>query len=83
MAFAAGPSEGSSLRGIRRTSGLAYNAVVRIVRAASQPAQLVHKADVQAVQTKEVSTEQVWQVMGTNEGNAPIRHELLQLDWAP
>jgi len=37
-------SEGSSLRGISRTSGLAYNTVVSIVRAASQQAQLVHNA---------------------------------------
>ena len=38
-------SEGSSLRGISRTSGLAYNTVVNIVRAASQRAQLVHNAE--------------------------------------
>lgn len=48
-------SEGSSLRGISRTSGLAYNTARSIVRAASQQAQLVHNAQVQAVQTEEVS----------------------------
>ncbi len=42
-------SEGSSLRGISRITGLAYNTVVSIVRAASQKAQLVHNAEVQAV----------------------------------
>ena len=48
-------SEGSSFRGISRTRGLAYNTVVRLVRAASQQAQLVHNAQVQAVQTEAVS----------------------------
>lgn len=41
-------SEGSSLRGVSRTIGLADNTVVSIVRAASQRAQLVHNAEVQA-----------------------------------
>ncbi|MBM0744720.1 IS1 family transposase [Phormidium sp. CLA17] len=53
-------SEGSSLRGISRTSLLAYNTVVSIVRAASQQAQLVHNAEVQAVQTGEVSADELW-----------------------
>ncbi len=35
-------SEGSSLRGISRITGLAYNTVVSIVRASSAKAQLVH-----------------------------------------
>ena len=46
-------SEGSSLRGISRTTGLAYNTVVSIVRAASHKAQLIHNVEVQAVQTEE------------------------------
>jgi len=50
-------SEGSSLRGISRTSGLAYNTVVSLIRAASQKAQLVHNVQVQAVQTEEVSAD--------------------------
>jgi lambda repressor-like predicted transcriptional regulator len=53
-------SEGSSLRGISRTSGLAYNTVVSLVRTGSQQAQLVHKAEVQAVQTEEVSADELW-----------------------
>jgi transposase-like protein len=48
-------SEGSSLRGISRTTKLAYNTVVSIVRSASQKAQLVDNQKVQAVQTEEVS----------------------------
>ena len=53
-------SVGSSWRGIGRTTGLAYNTVVSIVRAASHKAQLIHNAEVQAVQTEEVSADEMW-----------------------
>jgi lambda repressor-like predicted transcriptional regulator len=59
-------SEGSSLRGISRISGLAYNTVVSLVRAASQQAQLVHNAQVQAVQTEEVSADEMWSCVQKN-----------------
>jgi len=62
-------SEGSSLRGISRTSGLAYNTVVSIVHAASQRAQLVHNAQVQAVQTEEVSADELWSFGAKNKSN--------------
>ncbi|NJM68564.1 MAG: hypothetical protein HC851_24325 [Acaryochloris sp. RU_4_1] len=39
-------SESTSLRGVSRISGLAYNTVVSIVRAASAKAQLVHNQEV-------------------------------------
>ena len=52
--------EGSSLRGISRITGLAYNTVVSMVRAASQKAQLVHNAGVQAVEIEDVSTDELW-----------------------
>jgi len=42
---------GSSLPGISRISGLAYDTVVNIVQAASEKAQIVHNAEVQAVDT--------------------------------
>ncbi len=58
--------EGSSLRGISRMTGFAYNTVVSIVRAASQKAQLVHNAEVQAVQTKEVSADEMWSFVSKN-----------------
>ncbi len=63
-------SEGSSLRGISRTSGLAYNTVVSLVRAASQQAQLVHNAQIQAVQTQEVSADEMWSFVAKNKSNA-------------
>jgi lambda repressor-like predicted transcriptional regulator len=50
-------SEGSSLRGISRITRLAYNTVVNIVRAASNKAQLVHNAQVEQVETEEVSAD--------------------------
>lgn len=53
-------SEGSSLRGVSRSTGLAYNTVVSIVRAASQRAQLVHNAKVLAGETTEVSAAELW-----------------------
>ena len=63
-------SEGSSLRGISRTTGLAYNTVVSIIRAASQRAQLVHNAKVQAVQTESVSADELWSFVSKNRSNA-------------
>src|SRR4028119_2403453 len=66
-------SEGSSLRGISRTSGLAYNTVVSIIRAASQQAQLVHNAEVQSVQTEEVSADELWSFVSKNRSNAYLR----------
>jgi len=42
-------AEGSSLRGISRISGLAYDTVVSIIQAAAQKAQMVHNASVQNV----------------------------------
>ena len=68
-------SEGSSLRGISRTTGLAYNTVVSIVRAASQRAQLVHNAEVQAVQTEEVSADELWSFVSKNRSNAQLKNE--------
>lgn len=59
----------SSLRGISRTTRLAYNTVVSIVRAASQKAQLVDNAEVQAVQTEEVSADEMWSFVQKNRNN--------------
>lgn len=64
-------SEGSSLRGISRTTGLAYNTVVSIVRSASQT-QLVHNAEVQAVQTEEVSADELWSFVVKNRSNVSL-----------
>ncbi len=63
-------SEGSSLRSISRTSGLAYNTVVSIVRAASQIAQQVHNAQVQTVPAQAVSADEMWSFGQKNRSNA-------------
>ena len=68
-------SEGSSLRGISRTTGLAYNTVVSIVRAASQKAQLVHNAEVQAVRTEEVSADEMWSFVSKNRNSVMLKSE--------
>lgn len=62
-------SEGSSLRGISRITGLAYNTVVSIVRAASAKAQLVHNDKVEQVKTKEVSADEMWSFVQKNRNN--------------
>jgi transposase-like protein len=71
-------SEGSSLRGIGRTTGIAYNTVVSIIRAASQKAQLVHNAEVQSVQTEEVSADELWSFVSKNKSNARPKNEKLE-----
>ncbi len=65
-------SEGSSLRGISRISGLAYNTVVSIVRAASTKAQLIHNHQVEQVQTQEVSGDEMWSFVQKNRSNASL-----------
>jgi transposase-like protein len=53
-------SEGSSLRGIARTTGLAYNTVVNVIRAASAKAQLIHNQEVVQIETDEVIGDEMW-----------------------
>ena len=67
-------SEGSSLRGISRISGLAYNTVVSIIRAASVKAQIVHNHQVAQVQTEEVSADEMWSFVQKNRSNACRRN---------
>ena len=62
-------SDGSSLRGIGRITGLAYNTVVRIVRAASTKAQLVHNNQVKQGMTEEVSADEMWSFVQKNRSN--------------
>ncbi len=67
-------SEGSSLRGISRISGLAYNTVVSIIRASSSKAQLVHNDQVEAVATEEVSGDEMWSFVQKNKSNVCQRN---------
>jgi transposase-like protein len=63
-------SEGSSLRGISRITGLSYNTVVSIIRSSSQKAQLIHNAKVQQVKVEEVSADEMWSFVEKNKSNA-------------
>lgn len=53
-------SEGSSLRGVSRTSGLAYGTVVSVIRAASVKGQMVHNQEVQGVETNQIGADEFW-----------------------
>ncbi len=55
-------TEGSSLRGISRISGLAYDTVASIVQAASFFAQMVHNGLVQAVETDAIAADELWSI---------------------
>ena len=63
-------AEGSSLRGIARTTGLAYNTVVSLVRAASHKAQQVHNVGVSDVETDAVSADELWSFVKKSKNNA-------------
>jgi transposase-like protein len=63
-------SEGCSLRGISRITKLAYGTVVSIVRDASARAQLVHNSQVSAVETEEVSADEMWSFVKKNKSIA-------------
>ncbi len=59
-------AEGSSLRGISRISGLAYDTVVSIVQAAAHKAQIVHNAEVQDVDTDAIAADELWSFVEKN-----------------
>ncbi len=62
--------EGTSNGGISRVSGLSYNTGVSLIRAASQKAQLVHNAQVQAVDTDAISADELWSFVEKNKNTA-------------
>lgn len=68
------PSEGTSLRGISRISGLAHNTVVSLIRSSSSKAQLVHNDPVEAVETEEVSGDELWSFGQKNKSNVCQRN---------
>ena len=63
-------AEGSSLRGISRISGLAYDTVVSIVQAAAEKAQMVHNAWVQNVETNAIAADELWSFIEKNKSIA-------------
>ncbi|MDZ4877049.1 MAG: hypothetical protein CLLPBCKN_006484 [Chroococcidiopsis cubana SAG 39.79] len=67
-------AEGSSLRGISRISGLAYDTVVSIIQAAAEKAQLVHNAEVQNVDTDAIAADELWSFVEKNKNTACQRN---------
>jgi len=63
-------AEGSSLRGVSRISGLAYDTVVSIVRSSAQKARLVHNAEVQDVDTDAIAADELWSFVEKNKNTA-------------
>ncbi len=63
-------AEGSSLRGISRISGLAYDTVVSIVHSSARKAQMVHNAQVQDVDTDAIAADELWSFVEKNKNTA-------------
>jgi lambda repressor-like predicted transcriptional regulator len=63
-------SEGSSLRGISRISGLAYETVVSIIDAASQKAQMIHNQALQSVDSEAIGADEFWSFVEKNKKTA-------------
>lgn len=68
--------EGTSLRGISRVSGLSYNTGVSLIRAGSQKAQLIHNAQVQAVDTDAIAADEMWSFVEKNKSTAYLKKSL-------
>ncbi len=66
--------EGSSLRGISRISGLAYDTVVSIVRSSAQKAQMVHNASHQDVDPDAIAADELWSFLEKNKNTAYQRN---------
>lgn len=66
--------EGTSWRGISRISGLSYNTGVSLIRAASQKAQMVHNAEVQAVDTDAIAADELWSFVQKNKSAAYLEN---------
>jgi transposase-like protein len=72
-------AEGSSLRGISRISGLAYDTVVSIVQAAAQKAQMVHNAKVQDVDADAIAADELWSFVKKNKSAVCLKNSLLEI----
>ena len=59
-------AEGSSLRGVSRTTKLAYNTVVSLVREASVKGQMVHNEQVQQIETEPIAGDEFWSFVQKN-----------------
>ena len=76
-------SEGSSLPGVSRISGLAYNTGVSIIRAASQKAQMIHNAQVKAVETEAICADELWSFVEKNRNTVCPMNSRLEIAGLP
>lgn len=76
-------SEGCSLRGISRLSGLAYNTVVSLIRSASHRAQLIHNQEVNQVDTDAVDADEMWSFVEKNRKIASQRKSRKEIAGSP
>jgi lambda repressor-like predicted transcriptional regulator len=67
-------AEGSSLRGVSRTTRLSYNTVVSLVRAASIKGQMLHNARVQNIKTTQISSDEFWSRVQKNRNTASVKN---------
>lgn len=72
-------SEGSSLRGVSRTSGLAYGTVVSVVRAASVKGQMGQNQEVQGVKTEAISADDFWSFVKKSRSSANQKNSRLAI----
>jgi transposase-like protein len=59
-------SEGSNLRGVSRTTRLAYNTVVSLVRKASIKEEMVHNEEVKQIKTEQLAGDEFWSFVQKN-----------------
>lgn len=76
-------AEGSSLRGISRTTKLAYNTVVKIVRDAAVKAQMIHNEEVQEIDTKAIAEHRILVLRAKKQKNCSTTEitRMRLLDW--
>jgi lambda repressor-like predicted transcriptional regulator len=72
-------AEGSSLRGISRSSGLAYDTVVSIVRSSAQKAQMVQNSEVKNVDTDALAADELWSFVEKNKNTASHKSWSLEI----
>ena len=70
-------SEGISLRGVSRTTNLAHNTVVSLIREASLKGQMVHNQEVQQIETEKLAGDEymraspLWSFVQKNNNTVP------------
>jgi lambda repressor-like predicted transcriptional regulator len=69
-------SEGSSLRGISRITGLAYETVVSVIAAASRKAQMIHNHELNAVETESIGADEFWSFVEKSRNTATTTNRM-------